>query len=237
MKNFYVITNALNTVHSVLDTNLRQQQIIYTIASIRQQDRASTICFIEMSAIPMTDEQRHMIQSITDYLFEYSWDPEVNDIYHNKTIHIVKNLTETLCLNSFFYHLKSAGLADNHQRIFKVSGRYTLTDSFNVHQYAQPEFKNKIVFAKSWPTAHYITDQTLEGQYMSRLWSFDAQLLEQVSDAYMGIYQYMVEHNNDTSYIDVEHTLYKLMPKDLIIELNKVGIQGIGGFTGTRFED
>lgn len=244
MKNFYIISNALNTSHSVIETTLRQSQLLNTIASVRKLDSNATICVVEMSATPLENEQRTLLKEHVNYLFEYTWDSEVQRIHKTHTIHFVKNLTETLCLKSFFAHLKNTQLAADHKRIFKLSGRYQLTEHFNLAQYQAEHFMNKIVFAKHRPPAHYITKSTYgisqtqdRGQYMSRLWSFDTQLLDHICEIYDSIFDFMASSTDETVHIDIEHCLFEFMPKSKIIEVDQIGVQGLGGFTGMLFED
>jgi len=61
---------------------------------------------------------------------------------------------------------------------------------------------------------------------MSRLWSFDANMLPYITDAYRKMYEHMDRRLRDGGYIDIEHLLYVYLGEDNIQKINKIGIEG-----------
>ena len=91
-----------------------------------------------------------------------------------------------------------------------------------------PRVKDKIVIKGPF-TSQFPPELTngVRLQYMSRLWSFDANLLSYVSDTYERIYANMIERINNRGYIDIEHSLYQFLDAQKIKFANRMGVQGM----------
>jgi hypothetical protein len=111
-------------------------------------------------------------------------------------------------------------------RIFKLSGRYLLTDKFDITKFDNEDTKDKYVFKKAqaaWiPQAETGTNILLQ----TRLWSFTPSLLVDTAVLFKTILDNMFATFNQQKYIDVEHSMGKYIPKDQLVELESVGLQG-----------
>jgi hypothetical protein len=121
-------------------------------------------------------------------------------------------------------------------RVFKMSGRYTLNDNFNFAYY--DTVPDRIVVAER--RASQFPPQVTGGmvhQYMSRLWSWPANRTADIISAYQTGFGDMAVRINEGGYFDIEHLLYAYLPKDLVTEVPKVGISGAIGPNGAAIED
>jgi hypothetical protein len=60
----------------------------------------------------------------------------------------------------------------------------------------------------------------------TRLWSFTPGLFTATIELYKNIIETMVRLVNENKYIDNEHAMSKFIPKDRLVELETVGLQG-----------
>jgi hypothetical protein len=111
-------------------------------------------------------------------------------------------------------------------RVFKVSGRYWLTDSFDITRYEQEDAKGKYVVSKrmlsQFPKS--VTDQTL--QYMLRVYSLDTVLMDEFSALLSTMTKHMQDRVNNGGYIDIEHLFCKFLPQDKTLEIARTGVAG-----------
>ena len=236
MKNVYLVTSAINTKFGVFDSNARFLQTLDTIKSIRAVDSNSLVVLIEMAALPLTNLQRDVLKSITDYQVDFTGNSFVVSLYNSTgNWDVVKNVTETTCFKQALVHLFTDGaLKEKINRVFKVSGRYLLTPSFDPLLHLGDNF----VFAKKRKSqfAPEVTDGC-DYQYMSRCWSFPAARAEEVILAYEAFALFMHERLSLGGYVDLEHCLYKYLFNRGVTELDKIGVAGFIGPNGTKVED
>jgi hypothetical protein len=111
-------------------------------------------------------------------------------------------------------------------RIFKLSGRYQVTDKFDIAKFDNANTKDKYVFKKSQPSWINPQDTGVTTLLQTRLWSFTPSLFTSTIDLYKNIIETMVRLVNENKYIDNEHAMSKFIPKDRLVELETVGLQG-----------
>jgi hypothetical protein len=111
-------------------------------------------------------------------------------------------------------------------RIFKLSGRYQVTDKFDIAKFDNAETKDKYVFKKAQPSWINPADTGVNTLLQTRLWSFTPSLLVDTISMYNKIIETMVGLFNQNKYIDNEHAMAKFIPKDKLVELDIVGLQG-----------
>jgi hypothetical protein len=66
----------------------------------------------------------------------------------------------------------------------------------------------------------------IELQYMARLWSWPANLTEQIIQVYTDSLAYIGQRVSAGGYADIEHVLYKFLPTELVQELPVLGVEG-----------
>jgi len=111
-------------------------------------------------------------------------------------------------------------------RIFKLSGRYQVTDKFDIAKFDNANTKDKYVFKKAQPSWINPQDTGVTTLLQTRLWSFTPAMILTAMQLYKDIIETMVRLFNEGKYIDNEHAMSKFIPRDMLVEVETVGLQG-----------
>lgn len=141
---------------------------------------------------------------------------------------IIKSLTEVTCFTKVLEDLCVNQKLSLFDRVFKISGRYTLNDNFDYKKHDT----SKIVISYRLRSQFSIVVTGVRFQYMSRLWSWPVCLSELILDSYKSGFNYLQERINRDWYSDIEHMLYKKLPEHLILSIHPLGVQGFIGPSG-----
>jgi hypothetical protein len=237
MRPLIILTSALNTKFGVHSNQQRLQQTLDSIHSIRQRAPGAKIAIVEMGGIPPTTDQIDRLQHTADLYYNYSDDDAVQGIFHSTdNWDIVKNTTEVLIFGQLLETLLKDGTIDQFDRIFKMSGRYQLTDYFDPEYYDTVPDRIVVLQRKSSQFNPQVTGG-ITTQYMSRLWSWPADVTEQILDCYNTGFLAMADRLGAGGYFDIEHMLFRYLPADLITEIPRVGLRGLLGPNGIQIED
>jgi hypothetical protein len=235
----FLVTSAVNTKFGVYNSEQRLQQTLDTIKSIKQAVPDAAVILIEMSALPLTHDQRQAIEAMVDQVIDYTNDPGVHELYHSTdNWDVVKNVNEVICFARALAELEVSQILSNVQRLFKISGRYTLTAHFDIGFYNQPENQNKIVVSRAKGSQfHPSITGGIQRQYMSRLWSWPKDINKEIIQVYDNSLIYMFERLQNNGYADIEHTLYRFLDQKKVHELDRIGVAGNIGPNGVAVED
>lgn len=226
MKSAFIITSALNTKFGVYTTEQRLQQTLDTIASIRRHVPDAKIVAIELAGISPTAEQVEIMTANTDLYIDFSKNEAVVDIFNSTdNWDIVKNTTEVMGFANALEQMQANHTFNDVDRVFKISGRYTLSDTFDIKQFEQLPGRIVVATRRNSQFGAAITGGITQ-QYMSRLWSWPVEATEQVIEAYNDGFVYIAERIAAGGYCDIEHLLFKYLPSALVTEVAKVGVQG-----------
>ena len=238
MKYTFLVTSALNTKFGIFDSATRLEQTLNTIKGIRNKVPGARVILLEMSALPLTADQRATLTDVVDNIVDFTSDEGVKSLYHSTdNWDVVKNVTEVMCFGKALKILKNAGQFDNTQRIFKISGRYQLSDDFKIDYYDQYSVQTNIIVSKSRGSQFDISMTHVPRQFMSRLWSWPAMLTDEIIEVYDQSLLFMQERILGGGYVDIEHVLYKFLDHNKIIELDTIGIYGNIGPNGQLVKD
>lgn len=232
-----MITSAINTKFGVFNSDQRLQQTIDTINSINGRAPGAKIFLIEMAAIPLTERQRELLSVLVDDIVDFDDDQDVKDIFNGSdNWDWVKNATEVMCFKQAIEQLRDKGAFDGVDRIHKISGRYFLSDNFELTRYDADPDK---IFVKTPMTSQFPAQVTgnIPVQYMSRLWSWPVSLTDEVISTYENGFVYIAERIAAGGYCDIEHMLYKFLPQSHIHEVAMTGVSGNIGPNGARIDD
>jgi hypothetical protein len=232
------ITSAINAKFSIYKPEERLQQTLETIASVRKRIPNAVICLTDCGIPGLTDEQVQSLTKDVDHFVDFSLDDNVKWIHDNIQVQdIVKNLTEMSVVRSFFHYALEENWFDGCNRIFKVSGRYTLTDKFNTKDYENNIVGDKYVVSKRMLSqfAHGITG--VDQQYMLRVYSFGGNRIREFILLLEDMIAHMQDRVNAGGYIDIEHLWYKFLPRDAITEFDRTGVKGLVAPNGTFIEN
>lgn len=222
-----LITSAANAKFSKYTPEERVEQTLKTVQSVKKYIPNAVICMTDCS-IPGVDEKtKQALTKDIDYFVDLSKDPNVNWIHQNITHQdTVKNLTELVVVSKFFKLAKDNQWFDNCDRVFKVSGRYWLTDKFDIKRYQKSDAKGKYVVSKKM-LSQFDPKVTLQSlQYMLRVYSFDRVLMDDFIERLAIMTANMQERVNAGGYIDIEHLFCKFLPKDKVLEIARTGVAG-----------
>jgi len=235
--NTYIVSSAINTKFGVFNTDQRLQQTLDTIQSIKNKDSDSHIIVMECSGEIPSDEHIDILDKACDTLISLSRWEDVYELYNSTdNWDIVKNATEMLCFHKVLEIIKENNIVQSG-RIFKISGRYTLTDDFDLSLYSNPDFQNSIIIKSPMDSQFEYSDTGVEKQYMSRLWSFPYSEIDDISDTFENMLEFMAERLENGGYVDIEHCLYKFLNQRKILQVDKIGITGRLGPNGSVIND
>jgi hypothetical protein len=232
------ITSAINAKFSIYKPEERLAQTLETIASVRERIPNATICLTDCSQPGISVEVKDQLVKHVDYFIDFSSDENVIWIHDNIQVQdIVKNLTELTVVHSFFETAQEKGWFDNCERVFKVSGRYRLTDKFNIRDYENDIVGDKYVVSKRMLSqfAHGITG--VDQQHMLRVYSFGANRISEFILLLEDMVEHMQDRVNNGGYIDIEHLWYKFLPKPDVIEFDRTGVKGLVAPNGQAIEN
>ena len=235
MNHAFMITSAVNTKFGVYTSEQRLQQTIETIASVKQHVPDASIFLIEMAAIPLTAAQRNTLEPLVSQIVDFDDNEDVKAIFLSENWDLVKNTTEVMCFRMTLEQLQGAGAFEGIDRIHKLSGRYQLSNNFDVKRYEQ--YPDKIVTTHPYASQFPLQLTQVTNQYMSRLWSWPTSLMAEVLDVYEQGLDYIAGRIAAGGYCDIEHMLFKFLPQQHIQEFDKVGVKGNIGPNGAPVDD
>jgi len=224
----FMITSAINTKFGVYSSEQRLEQTLATIASVRKHVPDARIFLLEMAGLPLAAEQAAALSAEVESLLDFTSDPDVVGLYNSTdNWDVVKNVTEVMCFSKALKRLHVDAIKfENADRVFKLSGRYLLNDSFDLSWYDNYRIQHLIVVGSSRSSQFPYATTLVERQYMSRLWSWPTSLTAEVISMYDRGLAMMGERLGQGGYVDIEHMLYKLLDPTKVIEKETLGLEG-----------
>jgi hypothetical protein len=233
-KHTVLITSAVYSNYGIYTPEQRIQQTLDTARSARKYLPDATVILVDNSKVDVQNDDSPEFNELldtVDYYIDNSDDKDIQYFHNNvQNFDIGKNAMECLGMAKALAYIQSDEdiMKDINEsaRIFKLSGRYLLTDKFDITKFDNEDTKDKYVFKKAqaaWiPQAETGTNILLQ----TRLWSFTPSLLVDTAVLFKTILDNMFATFNQQKYIDVEHSMGKYIPKDQLVELESVGLQG-----------
>jgi hypothetical protein len=232
---------------SEYDTEQRFQQTLDTIQSIRTKVPNSYICLFECSYKPIPEKYKIILKEKSDLFLELYDDYGMKIIYENlksnpNLLIFGKSLLETRGLLCALYHIRENEVFRDAQRIFKLTGRYLLTDDFDIKDYESKLLENYYVAKVFEYSKNEMDNQSYNnfyafvykstGSMVTGLWSFDKLLLNETIEVLEKSFVYMEKMIQCTTGIDIEHSLYYYIDKNKIIKTSNLGVNLIKGMKG-----
>jgi hypothetical protein len=214
--NLFLVSSAICTKFGA-SPEQRAEQTVQTIKSIRERVDAD-IWVLEASNYEVPKEYLDMLDAKVIPLWDYA--PVQNALESGRNIGFVKSATESAIIR----HVIQEPLP--YERVYKISGRYTLNNHFNQDAHKAP---GKCVFKRVMQTGFAEKECGTNGMLMATLWSFCPTIKDQVADVLKQIEDYMWEYYGNGKVADIEHGFWKFMPKDLFIQLDTTGVHGMIG--------
>lgn len=224
INHYVIITSAINTTHGAFDHDTRLLQTLNTIQSVYDNVPNVKIAIVESSGQPMEKNVVDKLHKITNCIIDMSNDQTLKYIHDNtENWDIVKNLCELLAFNSAVKMLEDNGQFEGIDRIHKLSGRYVINEDFKPEVYEQ--YPDKIIVPQRIKT-QFPKKVGQRYQYMSRLWSWPTSLLPEIKEFYQESINFYKQRFDENLYIDIEHMMFKFLPKKHIQEIPLVGVHG-----------
>gem|GEM_PF-2875193 len=237
MRTAFLMTSALNTRFGVYATEERINQTLDSIYSIKKKIPDAKIYLLELAGISPSMDQVSKIAPHVTQVLDLSKHKQVQAIYHGTNSHdIVKNLTEVFGTQEIIRHLQQRGEFNDVDRIFKISGRYLLSEAFSLDTFASHPDKIVIARRRGSQFAAAVTGGVTM-QYMSRLWSWPTAMTTEILQVYQQGLHYMADRMKHGGYCDIEHMLFKFLPADRVVEVSPIGVQGCIAPTGVVVHD
>jgi hypothetical protein len=234
MKNIVLLTSAVYTNYGIYKPQERIQQTLDTAKSAKKYIPGAVIILVDNSKVDVqndTSAEFEELIDLVDYYIDNSDDEDIKYFHNNVANYdIGKNVMEAMGMMKALTYINSDAdmmkeIADA-DRIFKLSGRYQVTDKFDIAKFDNANTKDKYVFKKAQPSWINTQDTGVTTLLQTRLWSFTPSLFTATIDLYKNIIETMVRLVNESKYIDNEHAMAKFIPKDRLVELETVGLQG-----------
>lgn len=212
MKFLFYITSAINTEYTNICVHDRFLQTLETIDSVRTKVPNASIILLELSPLPITKEYEDILRDKVD-LLEICRD--LNVLVHAVTdLAYYKSLVELSGTIQFLSNKQNLDYCKSHDRMFKLSGRYKLSDKFDINLYNSTDVIDKFVFKTKWFYDYSYLRVT-------RLWSLPTTDIEQ----YINILPFALQKCKDTNQ-DIEHSMYEFIPDECVYEVEHVGVEG-----------
>jgi len=234
MKNIVLLTSAVYTNYGIYDPKQRIQQTLDTAKSAKKYIPGAVVILVDNSKVDVqndTSAEFEELIDLVDYYIDNSDDDDIKYFHNNvQNYDIGKNAMEAMGLHKALTYINSNDdmkkvIADA-DRIFKLSGRYQVTDKFDITKFDNADTKDKYVFKRAQPSWINPADTGVTTLLQTRLWSFTPNLLSDTMQLYKNVLETMIALFNQGKYIDNEHAMSKFIPKDRLVELETVGLQG-----------
>ena len=247
-KFLFLVGSALNHFQekdfSVYTTEQRFLQTLDTIKSIKEKVPDAYILLYEGSENPIDEKYQTILEEQVDSYLECGSDLIMKGVYenlhHNPTKFIYgKSMLECRCLQVSLNHILENNLFNDTTRVFKMTGRYTLNDEFDIEDYKSNFLSNKYVmkyynYEKRFEKRDnlYANIYGCKGSMMTGLWSFDRFLFNDIRKVLEECFVYMEQAIQFTSGIDIEHSFYHFIERDKILNVPVLGLNLNKGMNG-----
>lgn len=234
MKNIVLLTSALYTNYGIYNPAERIKQTLETAHSAKKYIPGAVVILVDNSKVDVQNDESAEINELidtVDYYIDNSDDEDIKYFHNNVSNYdIGKNAMEAMGLMKALTYINNDAdmkkeIADA-DRIFKLSGRYQVTDKFDIAKFSNDATRDKYVFKKAQPSWINPADTGVNTLLQTRLWSFTPGLLAETLTLYTNIIENMIKMFNENKYIDNEHSMSKFIPKDKLVEVETVGLVG-----------
>lgn len=200
---------------SVFSEEERFKQTLETISTIDNKCPNNLKFMFDSSPIRPNHEYLSELSDRGVNILSCGYDPNIKSFSDAG----LRSLSECLSFMIFIDWFKKQNIQS--KRIYKLSGRYRLTDNFVLDD---PSYKDAFVFSESlpsWMTKERVQQTKADRLFRLRLWHMDFSMLDIFQEKLPIIF-------NDCRYdgIDVEHSYYKNLRLYNKVEVKQIGVCG-----------
>jgi hypothetical protein len=218
----FFINSAMNVTGRSLFTNEeRWIQTQETILSIDKYVPNNIKYIIDGSFLPIEEYKTDWLQEHNVRILSTGQIDGIREIsQHIAQYGIGNSIAETQSMMHFVHWYKKAiKNITKAKRICKLSGRYKINENF---KWDDPAYEGKYVFVKHHESNSPRKEELdLKGLFVVRCWHMDYALL----DNYVEVIT-KIAIDCASLGIDAENSYYKNIPKDLLYEVEKIGVEG-----------
>lgn len=219
----FIVLSTINTDHGPVNSEKRFEELKYTFSSVYRNVPNVKIVHIDNSIEPLSEEQAEYIRSQVDVFvqMEHNLFTRLANKIHSK------GAGEIYMMELAMRIIKEKNLIG--KRIFKLTGRYRLTDSFDISEYEKEYWNGMYCFKvnewdvsmDNWKTRERVI------YFETRLWSMDASLFDEYYALIPQIFDFIMlkQHN-----IEIGH--FYNIPHQKVIDPDVMHIEGVAGDTG-----
>jgi hypothetical protein len=229
MKNIFIVTSCIQPNIGVVNFEDRYIQTLETFDSVRRRTEDSLIVFIDSSVHPLEQSKLDVIKSKVDVFLDMTTNPSAQEINR----HNLKSLGENfLLLNAIMYLKENFDFKNIEGRMFKLGGRVSLLDEFDLKDYDNTF--GKYVFKKRVPSwmppevqNSYGSTHILE----TRLYSWCFSLVDEYVE---------IIHKNFALFnkgLDTEHSHMINIPSDKLLEFDMMNTGCVMALNGQYMHD
>jgi hypothetical protein len=231
MSNIFLVTSAIHGPGGMsgrLSSDERIMQTVDTAISIRKHIPDAKIYLLEGGIMPLNMQVRQMFLMHYDDILDYSISEFIQFAHRQRDaakqeITVIKGPCESYMLREACKILTTTV----QDRIFKISGRYQLSDEFNLQAHAVP---GKYIFKTKEECLKWYADKESPVyspyQYKTRLYSWCGSLKDIAIVNFDKVMNNILELYSRNLYMDVEHMTYLTIDPSLVQEITPVGLTG-----------
>ena len=222
LRNVFLITSAINTALGLINPIERFLQTIEQVQSIKQIDPESLIILIDNSLYPLDADQTERILGLVDYFIYIGWRSHAKE-FNNLGI---------IGASEAYMMLVGLDLVKQQKipakRLFKMSGRRKFSKEFDIATYDSIEFYKKYVFKKREEYSHNLGVYFLH----TRFWSLCGTLIDNAVILLSNSLRTIIQDKRL-----IEQAIYENIDKNLLSELDQLGIEGNMTFWNNSYKD
>lgn len=215
-KNLFIVTSSLKSNIGFFNDEERYTQTLQSLESLRKVVPEAIIVFSDVSVRPVSEQEKRIINQYCNFYFDLSEEPNSRYCAVNGLKSHGENCLMAATLNVLKNNPNVTPVLNDVKRIFKFSSRSILEQTFNDNEY--DNLFGKFVFKKrvvSWsnPESHLL---------ITRMFSFCPSLMT----VYFQVLQQNLNCLSNNSAPDTEHSHFLNIPKEYLIEFDKLHCWG-----------
>lgn len=223
MKHLFIVSSAINNKNGEFDCNQQLLQTYLTLKSIYDRVPDARVAVIESSGIPLEKDAIDGLHNVTHCLIDMSRNETVKRIHTNTANgEIAKDVCELLCFSLSFQMLEDNKQFEGIDRVHKISGRYTLNNSFDKSIY---EIYTDKVVVEDREESIAGANVGIPYKYNSNLWSWPMDLQSDIKSFYTDAMLELKTRIPSGKYADIGHLMYELIPTEYIQEVPVIGVE------------
>lgn len=237
--NLFLVTSALDTQYSLFSLEERIVQTIATAESIKKYAPDSHIVLVE-GGRPISNEIKKRLVGYFNHIFDYTNDAVIKMAQSpaHYAVDSVGHTAKTPCEVYMMMRTCKQIPLYTYDRIFKLSGRYLLSDQFNLEDHLAAT--GKYVFLPKAPAGKMniidVHTSALTGGktssdfsdycYETTFYSFCGSMVPVVAYNFQIMFDNIMQIYSSENYIDVETAMYLTVDHDQVQEVPIIGISG-----------